>query len=400
MKDAEEAVFCDTTSALAELRRSQALRDCGLFKSAAAAAKLSRLKHEKNSGGCRDDDFDDDLRKLEASLQSHARTAAAAVEQEDRRRLARRRQGFSIDIRRRQRQRLNNEAEEEEEGTPHIHVHVIERNEDGNDDDDDEEDEEEEENAAVAAAVVDNDADEFGAASVAKIDADFAAALEKYAQTAIFQGETTAHTTTHGSIRNMSPWLWGALPSASTYLQRYVGHCNMQTDIKEAVFLGKNDEFIASGSDDGWVYLYEASTGACLRVLHADADVVNCIRPHPFLPMVATSGIDSTVKIWSPCCSSSFGDDCGDSIDERERERENINVERRCGMNQGELRRMGPRLFMGGGGGGVDFGVLQILRAVAGAAAADGGGGGGGGGDNDNEGDDDDDEVPVQCRVS
>lgn len=30
-------------------------------------------------------------------------------------------------------------------------------------------------------------------------------------------------------------------------LQRYIGHCNIQTDIKEVTFLGDNDELVAAG---------------------------------------------------------------------------------------------------------------------------------------------------------
>lgn len=39
------------------------------------------------------------------------------------------------------------------------------------------------------------------------------------------------------------------------------GHCNVQTDIKEAVFLGGNDEMVASGSDDGLVFIYNSASG-------------------------------------------------------------------------------------------------------------------------------------------
>ena len=31
-------------------------------------------------------------------------------------------------------------------------------------------------------------------------------------------------------------------------LQRYIGACNVQTDIKEAAFLGDNDELVAAGA--------------------------------------------------------------------------------------------------------------------------------------------------------
>lgn len=36
---------------------------------------------------------------------------------------------------------------------------------------------------------------------------------------------------------------------------------NSQTDIKEAVFLGQDDSLVACGSDDGYVFIYDAQTG-------------------------------------------------------------------------------------------------------------------------------------------
>ena len=37
-----------------------------------------------------------------------------------------------------------------------------------------------------------------------------------------------------------------------------------------------------------------------IQVLKADEDVVNCVQPHPSLPLLATSGIESVVRLWSP----------------------------------------------------------------------------------------------------
>lgn len=37
---------------------------------------------------------------------------------------------------------------------------------------------------------------------------------------------------------------------------RYIGQCNIQTDIKESVFLGADDNLVACGSDDGRIYIY------------------------------------------------------------------------------------------------------------------------------------------------
>lgn len=82
--------------------------------------------------------------------------------------------------------------------------------------------------------------------------------------------------------------------------QRYVGHCNVGTDIKQASFLGLNGDYIASGSDDGRWFIWEKKTGRLVKMLLGDEAVVNCVQCHPFDSVVATSGIDSTIKIWTP----------------------------------------------------------------------------------------------------
>ncbi|XP_030933686.1 WD and tetratricopeptide repeats protein 1 isoform X1 [Quercus lobata] len=85
--------------------------------------------------------------------------------------------------------------------------------------------------------------------------------------------------------------------------QRYVGHCNVGTDIKQASFLGQKGEFVASGSDDGRWFIWEKRTGRLIKMLLGDDAVVNCVQCHPFDSVVATSGIDNTIKIWTPTAS-------------------------------------------------------------------------------------------------
>ncbi|KAG9450778.1 hypothetical protein H6P81_010743 [Aristolochia fimbriata] len=82
--------------------------------------------------------------------------------------------------------------------------------------------------------------------------------------------------------------------------QRYVGHCNVGTDIKQASFLGQNGEFVATGSDDGRWFIWEKKTGRLVKMLAGDEAVVNCVQCHPFDCTIATSGIDNTIKIWTP----------------------------------------------------------------------------------------------------
>lgn len=71
-----------------------------------------------------------------------------------------------------------------------------------------------------------------------------------------------------------------------------------RTMIKEANFWG--NDFVMSGSDCGHVFVWEKETAKLCMLLEADQHVVNCLQPHPFLPMLATSGIDYDVKLWAP----------------------------------------------------------------------------------------------------
>lgn len=134
---------------------------------------------------------------------------------------------------------------------------------------------------------------------------------------------------------------------------RLVGHSNVQTDIKEAHFWGvpcglagamgdvgwsramlerasgaasgvrshraedDDDEadrshdvtsgiltgrcgYIVAGSDCGNAWIYDIATSLPVGVIGADDDVCNAVQPHPYLPLLATSGIESTVRLWAP----------------------------------------------------------------------------------------------------
>ncbi|XP_069492565.1 DDB1- and CUL4-associated factor 6 isoform X2 [Ambystoma mexicanum] len=78
----------------------------------------------------------------------------------------------------------------------------------------------------------------------------------------------------------------------------YRGHRNSRTMIKEANFWGNN--FVMSGSDCGHIFIWDRHTAEHLMLLEADNHVVNCLQPHPYDPILASSGIDYDIKIWSP----------------------------------------------------------------------------------------------------
>lgn len=84
------------------------------------------------------------------------------------------------------------------------------------------------------------------------------------------------------------------------YSRRYKGHRNNAT-VKGVNFYGPKSEFVVSGSDCGHIFLWEKSSCQIVQFMEGDkGGVVNCLEPHPHLPVLATSGLDHDVKIWAP----------------------------------------------------------------------------------------------------
>nr|AJC99027.1 AGAP006357 [Anopheles coluzzii] len=82
--------------------------------------------------------------------------------------------------------------------------------------------------------------------------------------------------------------------------ERFRGHCNVQT-IKGVSFFGPRSEFVVSGSDCGYVYIWEKSSRRIVNWLRSNpGEVVNCLEPHPAFPILATSGVDNDIKVWVP----------------------------------------------------------------------------------------------------
>ncbi|XP_072993194.1 uncharacterized protein [Typha latifolia] len=88
-------------------------------------------------------------------------------------------------------------------------------------------------------------------------------------------------------------------PSGRCGLQVYRGHVNRDT-VKGASFLGPKCEYVASGSDCGRIFIWTKKDGELLRATEGDKVVVNCIEPHPSSTVIASSGIEKDIKIWSP----------------------------------------------------------------------------------------------------
>lgn len=84
------------------------------------------------------------------------------------------------------------------------------------------------------------------------------------------------------------------------FTQTFSGHCNTTTDIKEANFLGEEGRFVAAGSDDGKIFVWDKATSNVVRIFQGDESIVNCLQTHPTACVLASSGIENCVKLWSP----------------------------------------------------------------------------------------------------
>ncbi|KAH2244963.1 hypothetical protein KXW71_004675 [Aspergillus fumigatus] len=85
----------------------------------------------------------------------------------------------------------------------------------------------------------------------------------------------------------------------SSHTKVYRGHCNIKT-VKDVNYFGLNDEYVVSGSDSGHIFIWDRKTTNLVNILEADSEVVNVVQGHPYEPTIAASGIDNTIKIFSP----------------------------------------------------------------------------------------------------
>ena len=93
------------------------------------------------------------------------------------------------------------------------------------------------------------------------------------------------------------------------------------------------DEYVVSGSDDGHFFIWDRKTSRVVNILRGDGEVVNVVQGHPYEPMIACSGIDSTIKIFGP----------GGESRERENAYKGIDVANPGGSTHSSLRFGGRR---------------------------------------------------------
>ncbi|CAI7595065.1 unnamed protein product [Penicillium glandicola] len=83
------------------------------------------------------------------------------------------------------------------------------------------------------------------------------------------------------------------------HMRSYRGHCNVKT-VKDVNYFGLDDEYVVSGCDSGHIFIWDRKTSNLVNILEGDSEVVNVVQGHPYEPVIAASGIDNTIKIFSP----------------------------------------------------------------------------------------------------
>ncbi|XP_047307937.1 DDB1- and CUL4-associated factor 8 [Impatiens glandulifera] len=81
--------------------------------------------------------------------------------------------------------------------------------------------------------------------------------------------------------------------------QVYSGHRNSRT-VKGVSFFGPNDEYVMSGSDCGHMFIWKKKSAKLVRLAVGDKCILNQLEPHPYMPVIATSGLEKTIKLWAP----------------------------------------------------------------------------------------------------
>jgi len=112
--------------------------------------------------------------------------------------------------------------------------------------------------------------------------------------------------------------------AAGEPVQMYAGALNEKTFLKRASYFGPDEDYVASGGDDGNVYLWHRATGRLVSIkpadrfargdgdVDSDGGIVNGVVPHPQHPVLVSYGLDSHAKLHVPCVEAADGDVAAD----------------------------------------------------------------------------------------
>ncbi|KAF2878140.1 WD40-repeat-containing domain protein [Massariosphaeria phaeospora] len=97
--------------------------------------------------------------------------------------------------------------------------------------------------------------------------------------------------------------LWNYIDGKGKCVKTYQGHANKQYSLQGAfgTYGGPAPyeyAFIASGSEEGDIVLWDVSSKNVLQRLEGHNDAVLSVDTHPTEPLIASGGLDRTVRIW------------------------------------------------------------------------------------------------------
>ncbi|XP_076297350.1 DDB1- and CUL4-associated factor 8 isoform X7 [Lasioglossum baleicum] len=89
-------------------------------------------------------------------------------------------------------------------------------------------------------------------------------------------------------------------PKIGDFVHSYDGHTNTIT-VKGVSFFGPKSEFVVSGCDSKDIFVWDKESEVIINSMSGGKrGVVNCLEPHPHIPVLATCGLRYDVKIWAP----------------------------------------------------------------------------------------------------
>ena len=100
--------------------------------------------------------------------------------------------------------------------------------------------------------------------------------------------------------------------------------------MKECNFFGPKSEYVISGSDCRHVFIWRKSDGKIVNILKGDSRITNVVQGNPTNCSLVTSGLDNTVKLFTPTATASYKENemekrqqrWQDIMDENERDSE------------------------------------------------------------------------------
>jgi COMPASS component SWD3 len=100
--------------------------------------------------------------------------------------------------------------------------------------------------------------------------------------------------------------LWNYIDGKGKCVKTYQGHSNKAYSLSGAFGTyaaevgGKEYAFIASGSEDGNVVIWDVSSKNVLQRLEGHGEAVLAVDTHPSQKLIASAGLDRTVRLWRP----------------------------------------------------------------------------------------------------